>query len=254
MSTDISVVKESINQAVSLAEQRGDLEPYTYSAVPRVTIPRDLEKGWQWESLTGTIKAGNSLEGIYLGHSNPEHTLWPYTGSGSGSPPYLRSNDGVIGYKTGEDVGDLDVKKIEAAKNKDGTYNWKDIEYCQWAEGKNGRRIPPRAKQTVRVCILPESGDPVIVSLPGTSIRYFKVFAGSNYAVPGGVAIALDLEEAKGSANSYVVAKTRVIERLEPEVSEKLARLYADRVSPLLSPKQPSAATGDKKVIDEVPF
>lgn len=251
--SELIKVSEDLRNAISLAEGRGDLEPYAFSDIPRVTIPRDLEKGWQWESLVGTVKAGSELHGVYLGHGQPEHTLWPYTGGGSGSPPYLRSNDGIVGIKTGEDPGDLDVEKIEAARNDDGTYRWQEIEYCQWQE-RNGRRIPPRAKQTVRVYLLHESGEAVCVSLPGTSIRFFKKFAGSTFAVPGAVAISLDLEEVKGTSNTYVVAKTRVLGKFDPDAAEQIRSLYVSRVEPLLAGRsvQPKAAIEAKA--EEVPF
>jgi hypothetical protein len=251
-------VSDGLQNAVSLAEARASLEPYGFSDIPRVTIPRDIEKGWTWESLVGSVKAGQSLKGVYLGHTQPEHTLWPYTGGGSGAPPYLRSADGVIGIKTGDDHGDLDEKEIESAKNEDGTYRWQDISYCQWTE-RNGRRIPPRAKQSLRVYVLHESGEPVSISLPGTSIRYFRKFAGSPFSVPGSVAISLDLEEVKGTSNNYVVAKTVVAGKFDADVAAKFRDLYVSRVAPLLEPRSvspsPSVAAKTLDVKSEaVPF
>lgn len=246
------ILTEQLTSAVALAEGRHTTEPYSFSDIPRLTIPRDIARGWTWQSLLGDVKAGDELEGVYLGHTNPEYALWPYTGGGSNSaPPYLRSVDGVIGYRTGTDAGDLDKEKIESAANEDGTYRWKEIEYCQWQE-RNGRRIPPRAKQTVRVYLLYSNGEVLSVSLPGTSIKFFSKFAASAFAVPGAITIKLKLEETTGSSNTYVVAKTIVGQALDPEAAERVRRVYADRVAPLLEPRTPSREA--KETVDVVPF
>ena len=106
------ILTEQLTSAVALAEGRHTTEPYSFSDIPRLTIPRDIARGWTWQSLLGDVKAGDELEGVYLGHTNPEYALWPYTGGGSNSaPPYLRSVDGVVGYRTGTDAGDLTKKR-----------------------------------------------------------------------------------------------------------------------------------------------
>lgn len=247
-------VPSGIASTLAMTHNRGPLPPYSWSSVPRISVPANGI--WSWNSVFGPAEYEKTIQGVYLGVSPTcEWSLWPYNdisaSRGQKSRPYLKSIDGIVGYKTGDDSGDLDVKKIEGARNPDGTYRWQEIEYCQWKK-RNGMNIPPRAKRTQLVGILPEAGDPVIISLPGTSIGAFKPFL-DHYPTPGGVVIAIDAQPVTGRAHR--IAVPRVIGMLDPEATSRINELFVSRISPLLDFKTPSVADPKASVVvDEVPF
>jgi hypothetical protein len=96
-----------------------------------------------------------------------EINLWPHSTATPGSLPFLRSLDGVVGHKVGDDHGDLDLSVLNAAKNADGTYRWKELPYCQWQD-----RTPPRAKPSRVLGVLrEEDASPLFVQISPTSLK-----------------------------------------------------------------------------------
>lgn len=253
------ILTEQLENELAITDASGGAEPLTYRDFTRVSKPNELSAGWSWDSPFGEYNAGNELEGVYLGYSPDEYALWPYAGSGGGSgkasPPYLRSYDGIVGFKSGDDIGDLDLDKIESAANGDGTYRWQEIEYCQWKE-RNGRRIQPRARKFKFVFLLflkNQLPELLAVNLPATSHRSFSEW--KHHRRPGEVTAKLGLAETMGSVRKYVIVKPVTGEVLPQDIRSGIARTYISRMTSLFAQRTPPEPIRKaKETVDVVPF
>lgn len=218
-------------------------------------VPAGGGTRWQWES-GGNEFVEKTVSGICVVVAPIEQNLWPHRNAARNTLPYLRSLDGVTGYQIGDDIGDLPIDEIEAAKRPDGTYDWKAIPCCNWqGEGKGAR--PPRAKSTRVIGILrKEDAVPVFVRLAPTSLKpiadFLRGLAASG--VPHYAAVVeLSLEKITGGEQDY----SRVVCRHAGTVSREEAAIARSRFT---VPWTPIVVSGTERVVargiasDAVPF
>lgn len=182
--------------------------------------------------------------------TRPEFNLWPQATAKPGNVPFLRSLDGVTGFKVGSDHGDLDLAAIEAARNPDGTYRWKDIPYCQWQDRK-----PPRAKPSRVLGILRDSeASPLLIQVSPTSLKPVDDFLRAlvTQSVPHYRAVVeLTLEKRKGASADYAVIVLRHVGTVDQEAGERAKALFTSTLTPVLTGSTSVVA----KVAEEaVPF
>jgi hypothetical protein len=254
MATGLIEVHSGIASMLSSLDEQQSMAEYHREDVPVLKVPRDGV--WEWESALGIVKHNGDLEGVFLGVSDSEHSLWPTQGVGDpgGPPPYLKSIDGRVGHKVGDDPGDLDLNKIEKHRNPDGTYDWKAIEYCQWKE-INGRNVQPRAKNNRYLAILLESGEPVIIRLPGTSQRHFRKFFNSFEKIGVGQYVQR-IGTKPGTGGNYREAyPIRSVKIEDPVAVGRIREHFVRRVAPLLVLKihDKNVQNVNKTVVDASP-
>ena len=138
---------------------------------PNVKMPTGGMTVWTVQSLTGEDHPA-TIEGVLV-YQAPRGLLWPTMQTGN-LRPYLITDDFVTARRVGEDIGDLDPRALDAAKNEDGTYRWKELPYTQFGSGTNEAGEPTkwkRAQERRVLCILRE-GDlfPLIVSISAGSL------------------------------------------------------------------------------------
>lgn len=215
-----------------------------------VKVPTGGSTRWVW-TQAGNEYSEKAITGLCVVLTRPEFNLWPYTTAKPGTVPFLRSLDGKVGHRIGEDHGDLDLAAIEGAKNPDGTYRWRDIPYCQWQDGK-----PPRAKPSQVIGILREQdAAPLFVQVSPTSMRAVDVFIRSlsGQGVPLYRAVVeLSLEKKKGASADYAAIVCRHVATIGREEGERAKSLFTIPLTQVLAgsitPVQPKVAE------DKVPF
>lgn len=250
MSNELAVVSDFTASLAPLNSQEFRSKDQTY-----VKIPAQGGTKWVWSDILGDYTE-KELVGIAVVLTKPQHDLWPHTGQATEkTSPYLRSLDGKVAYKIGDDSGDLNVKEIEAARLDDGTYDCSKISYFQWQAGKDGRNIPPRASATSVIGIL-RAGDasPLFVRLSKTSSpvvhRFFNALQVKGVPHYGAV-VSLGLEAVKGSVATYARVVPKFVSVVPSEVASLLKAEVTDKISHLLVGSiKPS--TG--KALDAVPF
>jgi hypothetical protein len=216
-----------------------------------VKIPTGGSTRWNW-TVAGNEFSEKDITGLCVVATRTEYNLWPHAVAKAGNSPYLRSLDGITGHKVGEDPGDLDVAAIEAARNQDGTYRWKEIPYCQWQDRK-----PPRAKPSRVLGILREQDtSPVFVQVSPTSLKPVEDFlrALSAQLVPHYRAIVeLTLEKKKGSSADYAAIVCRHVGTVPEDVGQRAKALFTSTMTPVLVGSISRVASRDA-VVDAVPF
>ena len=198
-----------------------------------VKIPTGGSTRWNW-SVAGNEFSEKDITGLLVVATKTEYNLWPHTVSKAGSRPFLRSLDGVVGHKVGNDAGDLDLEVIEAARNPDGTYRWKDIPYCQWQD-----RNPPRAKPSRVIGILREGdASPLFVQVSPTSLKAVDEFLRALAAqfVPHYRAVVeVSLEKRKGKVADYAAIVLKHVGTVPQEVGERAKSLFTAPLTPILT-------------------
>lgn len=198
-----------------------------------VKIPTGGSTRWVW-SVAGNEFAEKAITGLCVVATRTEFNLWPQTTAKPGNVPYLRSLDGVTGHKVGSDHGDLDLKVLDAAKNADGTYRWRDIPYCQWQERK-----PPRAKPSRVLGVLrEEDASPLFIQVSPTSLKPVDDFLRALAAqfVPHYRAVVeLTLEKRKGSNADYAAIVLRHVGTVSQEDGERAKALFTAPLTPVLT-------------------
>jgi hypothetical protein len=214
-----------------------------------VKVPTGGSTRWGW-TQAGNEFSEKSITGLCVIATRTEYNLWPSTSSSKGNIPFLRSLDGVTGYQIGEDHGDLDLSVIEAAKNEDGTYRWKDIPYCQWQDRK-----PPRAKPTRVLGILREQdSSPLFVQISPTSLRAVDAFLralAAQFTPHYRAVVELTLEKRKGETADYAAVVCRHVGTVSQEEGERAKALFTVPLTPVLSG---SITPVRAKSEDAVPF
>lgn len=212
-----------------------------------VKIPAGGVTRWSW-SVAGNEFLEKDITGLLVVATRPEYNLWPHATSKPGSVPFLRSLDGVIGHKVGSDHGDLDLSVIEAAKNADGTYRWKDIPYCQWQDRK-----PPRAKPSRVLGVLRENDSrPLFVQVSPTSLRPVEDFLRALDVPHYRAIVELTLEKRKGSVADYAAIVLRHAGNIDKEAGDRAKALFTDPLTPVLAGSTTQIAA--KATDDAVPF
>jgi hypothetical protein len=217
-----------------------------------VKIPTGGSTRWNW-SVAGNEFSEKTITGLCVVVTKTEYNLWPQTTATSGSLPFLRSLDGVTGHRVGSDAGDLDLDVIEAAKNPDGTYRWRDIPYCQWVDRK-----PPRAKASRVVGVLRE-GDPspIFLQCSPTSLKPVDDFlrALSAQFVPHYRAIVeLGLEKRKGTSADYAVLTLKHVGSVDVETGNRAKTLFTTPLTAILTGSITPVAAREAVAEEKVPF
>jgi hypothetical protein len=218
-----------------------------------VKIPTGGSTRWNW-SVAGNEFSEKTITGLCVVVTKTEYNLWPQSTATSGSLPFLRSLDGVTGHRIGQDAGDLDLDVIEAAKNPDGTYRWKDIPYCLWIDHR-----PPRAKPSRVVGVLRE-GDPspIFLQVSPTSLKPVDEFlrALSAQFVPHYRAVVeMGLQKRKGASAEYAVLTLKHVATVDAETGARAKSLFTDSLTPILTGSTSAVLKSNAPAIEEkVPF
>lgn len=213
-----------------------------------VRVPTGGSTRWVWSSA-GNEFAEKAITGLCVVATRVEYNLWPFVTAKPGNVPFLRSLDGVVGHRVGDDHGDLDLKAIEAARNEDGTFRWKDIPYCQWQDRK-----PPRAKPSRVLGVLrEEDAAPLFVQISPTSLKPVDEFLRALAAqfVPHYRAVVeLTLEKRKGSTADYAAIVLRHVGTVSQEEGERAKALFTAPLTPVLT----GGISPVQRQVEQVPF
>lgn len=181
--------------------------------LPRIKIPAGGGRTWEIPSLDG-VDAAKELEGIVVAFKLTR-AYWPDKDA-TGEPPACRSADSRTGI--GDPGGDC-----------------RTCPHAQYGSAENGRGQACSQKE-VWFLLRPGSFLPVVVSLPGTSLRaartYRLALAGEGKRLSA-VTTVLGLEAEKNpDGQAYSRAVPRLGAVLEPAAAAT-TRAYAEQLRPV---------------------
>lgn len=208
-----------------------------------VKIPLGGVTRWSW-THGGNEFSEKEITGVVVVATQEEFNLWPYKVSRAGSQPYLRSLDGIVGYRVGDDSGELDTSVIEAAKNPDGTYAWEKIPYTRWVD-----RVPPLAKPSRVIGVL-RAGDtrPVFIQISPTSLNPIRGLLNSLDVPHYRAVVEFGLEKKAGKTADYSLVTCRYVGTVDQETGDA-ARVLNGQLSPVVT-----GSIAHVTVSDVVPF
>lgn len=231
-------------------------------SIANATVVKTPPQGgtrWQWSDVLGEYSE-KALVGVVVAIGPSVSDLWPSVGKATkGSSPYLRSIDGRVAHRVGDDPGDLDTDAIAAARLPDGTYDCSKLVYFQWSETADGRNVPPRASRTRRIAILREGeGAPLVVRLSKTSTpvleRFFQSLRSKGVAHYAAV-VSLGLESVEGRSASYSRIVPKFVSRLDDETAAAIKSHCTDAITPQLGASvTPVVGNAVDAETDSVPF
>lgn len=218
--------------ARQLAIMRQNLGDEAIREQDLVRVPTPLGGATQWAvEIDGNVSTCDELVGLCVG-VGLRGELWP-TPDPSEQRPTIISHDLRVGYRVGDDLGDLRPEVLERYRTGDRTYDWVGLANSQelgWGSARAGGA--KRCKEK-RLLALLRDGDvwPVIVSVgPGslsTVIPFFKRLPCFRYEA----VVGLKLRREKGSAGSpYSQIVPRLVGQLSPEQGEAARVAYYEPI------------------------
>lgn len=224
-----------------------------------IKIPTGGSTRWSWSTKSGAEHNEKSITGLLVVVGRLEQTLWPHRDATPGGRPLLVTTDGRTAYKVGSDYGDLDANAIEAARNEDGSYDVRKIEYFQW-QGRGPGSTPPRAKSGRVIGILRENETaPVFIRVAQTSVRAVDDLL-RGITAEGlfhyRAVVELTLEKRKGARAEYAVLVAKKVGEVSEEVGARAKSLFADTMTEIVCPTAQSRAerASSAASADSVPF
>jgi hypothetical protein len=262
MSTELSTAPSSQFRAIA---DGASFAGSTIDFRSLVKVPFPKMARWSWDVL-GIDFTEKALKGVVVINGPSELILWPRTNTSEGGSegektlPAMRSPDGILAYRIGDDLGDLDPAVIEAAKvgvDEEGRdkYDVKRIPYFNWAKNAKGKN-ERRAKNTKVIGLLRE-GDisPLIIRLANTSVPVVDTFfakVSQAFGCPHyGCVVELGLEHIKQGQYDYAKIVPKFLNPLDRDAATYLKAAYTDPLSPYAASKLDRVV---RDSIDSVPF
>ena len=202
----------------------------------RVKIPAGGATTWAYEVM-GQEVSSKEIKGLIVAYCQ-RGILWPTAEVGT-SRPYLTSHDLRFGVKTGDDIGDLDPKIIDAMLIKEGPnagkYDWRGTEeggpnkYNDWGSSTKGSGKGKRCVEKRVLFILTEGNAfPFVVEASPGSLMAVKRFTSTLPAPHFRVVVSLQLEKDNNGKNDYSKIKPVFVGVISKEEGKAIRRLYTD--------------------------
>jgi len=200
-------------------------EPMREQDLVKVATPAGGGTSWT-VNVNGNDQQFDEIVGLLVAHGI-RGNLWP-SFDPTEARPVVTTNDGITGYRVGDDFGEVDPEDLEKFRTGDRTYDWVAMSNSKefgFKSGKDGHG--KRVKESRMLAILRE-GDtfPVLVSVGGGSIGEFlpwmKRLPAFHYECVIGLRLAKE-KSAGGKPYSRIVPRlVGVISEAEGEVANEI--------------------------------
>lgn len=211
-------------------------EPMRERDLTRVPTPAAGGTKWQIDNQ-GNVETTDEIVGLLVAEGRRGY-LWPKADP-SESRPVITSHDLLVGYRTGDDLGDCDPAALERYRIGDRKYDWVALANGPefgWGSGKGGERSR-RVKESRVLAILRQGATwPILVTIgPGSLSEWLprrKQFESFSYETVIGLKL-VKVKNASGQPYSQIVS--RVVGTISEEQGEFARRVYHEPLTAMLS-------------------
>lgn len=225
---------------------RQNLEGESMQETDLLRVKTPLGGGTQWTiDNNGNVETTDELVGLLVGVGK-RGILWPYEDP-SESRPVIVSHDLLVGYRVGEDLGDLDEAALEKYRIGDRKYDWRALaDSTDFGYGA-GKGAGKRCKEA-RLLALLRQGEtwPLIVTVGPGSLRNILPFLKRLPCFQHEAVIGLRLAKAKGKNGQPF---SQIVPRLVGQLTEAQGLVskgvYFDAVQAMFSAPPAGAGVAD---------
>jgi len=209
-----------------------------------ISVPTPAGGGTVWNiDNNGNVESTDEIVGLLVAIGK-KGTLWPKDDP-SEMRPVLQSNDLLVGYRTGDDLGDIDPKALEKYRVGDRRYDWAALSASPefgYGSGKSG--TGKKVKESRRLAILRQGETwPILVTIGPGSLRSFLPFAKRLPDFHYACVIGLKLVKVKSSGGQpYSQIVPRLVGTISPEQAEVARVTYTEPLKRMFN-APPSGAT-----------
>lgn len=213
------------SRQMQIIEQNLGGEPMRETDLVKVRTPLGGATQWVIET-NGNEETTDELVGLLCGIGTRE-ILWPYADP-SESRPVVVSHDGLVGYRIGEDLGDLKEADLEKFRIGDGKYDWKAMTESKEFGRGSSRGGSSRCKVSKILALLrPGTTWPVLVTVGIGSLSDVTKQLRQLPCFRHEAVVALRLIKAKNAAGQpYSQIAMRLFGQLSPEQGAVAKRVY----------------------------
>ena len=253
ISSDYPVLTEGSREAMILAKKFGD-QPVSERDLAVIKTPAGGSTTFAWSTPEGTDETAQEITGILVADAG-RGDLWP-SREPSGTKPLITTRDLKVGYKVGEEFGDVDPADLEKFARPDGTYDWaamsNSAEFGFGSAGR-GKRVK---EQRVLAILRPGDIKPVLVKVSGGSLSSFAKLERALSVLNHEAIITVSLEKVKNAGGQpYSRLVFKLAGTLSPQDGERVYAAYTQPLTAMLTrkpwtPEAPAAVVSD----DAAPF
>ena len=254
MSTSLSTNVKTIDYPALAADSRqariiaANLEGEPMSEQDLIRVPTPAGGGTTWNiDANGNTESTDEIVGLLVAVGK-RGVMWPKDDP-SEMRPVIVSNDLLVGYRTGDDLGDIDPKALEKYRIGDRRYDWVGLASGPefgYGSGKGGGK---RVKEARLLAILRQGETwPVIVTVGPGSLRNFLPFQKRLPAFHYECVVGLKLAKVKSSGGQpYSQIVPRLVGTISEEQGEIARKLYAEPLKSMFNapPIGASVVNGD---------
>jgi hypothetical protein len=209
-----------------------------------IRVKTPLGGGTQWSiDANGNVETVDELVGLLVGVGK-RGVLWPYEDP-SEARPYIVTNDLAVGYRTGEDSGDLDAAAIEKYRIGERRYDWRALaDGPEFGYGSGRGGAGKRCKEA-RILALLRQGEtwPILVTVGPGSLRNVVPFLKRLPCFQHEAVLGMRLVRSKGkNGQPYSQIVPRLVGQLNEEQGAAARKVYADPLSAMFN--APPAGAG----------
>jgi len=241
MSTAISTVKTIDYPALAADSRQARIiaattegEPMTERDLTKVPTPAGGATTWSID-VNGNIETTDEIVGLLVAVGK-RGILWPKDDP-SEMRPVIVSHDLLVGYRVGDDLGDIDPTALERYRVGDRRYDWAALSASPefgYGAGKSGGK---KVKEARLVAIL-RQGEvwPLIVTIGPGSLAAWGPFFKKLPSFPWECVVGLKLQRVKNAAGQpYSQIVPRVVGTITEEQGDVAKRIYHDPISAMFN-------------------
>ena len=218
--------------------------PISLDDLPSVKIPTGGATKFSYE-VNGSEVSTDEIRGVVVAQAG-RGVLWPTTQMGNGAKPLVSTHDLVVGYRSGDDFGDVSPETLAKFEKADGTYDWVAMSNsAEFGFGSAGRG--KRVKESQIVAVL-QKGElfPVLLRIPGGSLTVWNKFMKMVPCLNHEVVVSIKLEKAQNMGGiSYARIKPSLVGTLTAEEGEVIEGLYTTALTEMLSRPPVGGSSGE---------
>jgi hypothetical protein len=229
------------SRQMAVIQQNLEGEAMQETDLIRVRTP--LGGGTQWTiDSNGNTETVDELVGLLVGVGK-RGVLWPYEDP-SEARPVIVSNDLLVGYRTGDAIGDLDEAALEKYRIGDRRYDWRALADGPEFGYGGGRGAGKRCKEARILAILRQGETwPVLVTVGPGSLKNVVPWLKRLPCFQHEAVIGLRLVKAKGkNGQPYSQIVPRLVGQLTEEQGAMAKRVYTDPIMAMFT--APPAGAG----------
>lgn len=246
VSSDYPALAEGSREAMILAKKFGE-QPVSERDLATISTPAGGSTTFAWSTPEGTDETAQEITGILVADAG-RGDLWP-SREPSGSKPLITTRDLKVGYKVGDDYGDVDPADLEKFVRPDGTYDWAAMSNSSefgFGSAGRGKRVK---EQRVLAILRPGEIKPVLVRVSGGSLSAFAKLERALSVLNHEAIVTVSLEKVKNAGGQpYSKLTFKLAGTLSPADGEKVFAAYTQPLTAMLTrkPWTPDAVVDDE--------